>query len=78
MPTVENYRLALTLARDTNSETALEYVDQVINILETTNYSLRQLRDAAVRQIDIAEQTLDTGEVFRGDTEEGQIEVTPG
>lgn len=77
MPTAENYRLALALVRDTNSETALEYVDQISNILETTNYSLRQLRDAAVRQIDIAEQTLDTGEVFRGDTEEGQIEVTP-
>lgn len=77
MPTPENYRLALTLVRYANSDDAIGYVDQISNILETTNYSLRQLRDAAVRQIDIAEQTLDTGEVFRGDTEEGQIEITP-
>lgn len=77
MPTPENYRLALTLVRDANSDDVTGYVDQISNILETTNYSLRQLRDAAVRQIDIAEQTLDTGEVFRGDTEEGQIEITP-
>jgi len=76
MPTPENYRLALTLVRDANSDDVTGYVDQISNILETTNYSLRQLRDAAVRQIDIAEQTLDTGEVFRGDTEEGQIEIT--
>lgn len=77
MPTPENYRVALTLVRDANSDDVTGYVDQISNILETTNYSLRQLRDAAVRQIDIAEQTLDTGEVFRGDTEEGQIEITP-
>jgi hypothetical protein len=74
MPTQENITLIKNTIRTSNATVKNEYFEQVLSmIVYNEGYSLEQLFSAANRQIDIANEVIETGQPFSGRTTEGNV-----
>lgn len=77
MPTQQNYNDLRFKVITANSNLINEQFQQVIQLVQSVNYSIADLVRVSINQIDFANQVIETGEPIVRATVQGNVEITP-